>query len=89
MNFLPLIYEFLGTFLLILSIFASGNPIVVGLTLSLIICLAASVSGGFVNPAVSLAFYMKGALTIEEFIGYVVVQILGGVAAITTFQYIV
>jgi len=89
MNFLPLIYEFLGTFLLVLSIFVTGNPLVIGFVLAITIWISASVSGGLVNPAVSLAFYMKGALTLEELIGFVVVQFLGGMAALTTFQYVV
>ncbi len=89
MNYLPLIYEFFGTFLLVLSIFASANPLVIGLILALVIWLSATVSGGFVNPAVSLAFYMKGALSTEELIGYVIVQLLGGLAALSTFQFIV
>lgn len=89
MNYLPLIYEFLGTFLLVLSIFVTGNPLIVGLVLALTIWISASVSGGLVNPAVALAFYMKGALTLEEFIGFVIVQLLGGLAALSTFQYVV
>lgn len=89
MNYLPLIYEFLGTFLLVLSIFVTGNPLIVGFVLALTIWISASVSGGLVNPAVSLAFYMKGALTLEEFIGFVIVQLLGGLAALSTFQYVV
>lgn len=89
MNYLPLIYEFLGTFLLVLSIFVTGNPLVIGFVLAIAIWLSASVSGGLVNPAVSLAFYMKGALTLQELIGFVVVQLMGGLAALSTFQYIV
>lgn len=89
MKFLPLIYEFLGTFLLVLSIFVTANPLIVGFVLAITIWLSASVSGGLVNPAVSLAFYMKGALTLEELIGFVIVQLLGGLAALTTFQYVV
>lgn len=89
MTVLPLIYEFLGTFLLVLSIFVTGNPLVIGFVLAITIWMSASVSGGLVNPAVSLAFYMKGALTLEEFIGFVIVQLLGGMAALSTFQYMV
>jgi aquaporin Z len=89
MNYLPLIYEFLGTFLLVLSIFTSGNPLVIGITLAIVVWLSAAVSGGHVNPAVSLAFFMKGALTTEEVIGYIFVQLLGGLAAFSTFQFIV
>lgn len=89
MSYLPLIYEFFGTFLFVLTILSSGNALVIGLTLALVIWLASAVSGGHMNPAVSLAFFMKGALTLQEFAGYVIVQLLGGVAALSAFQYIV
>ena len=51
-----LIAEFLGTFLLVLSVFASGgNAYVVGATLAVVILLTGKLSGGHVNPAISLA----------------------------------
>jgi aquaporin Z len=84
---LPLLAEFLGTFLLVLSILASGtNPWVVGGTLALIILLVGGLSGANVNPAVSLAMFVKGALSTQEFISYSVVQLLGGVASLYAFK---
>jgi aquaporin Z len=89
MNYLSLIYEFLGTFLLVLSIFTSGSALIIGLTLALIIWLSGSVSGGHVNPAVSIAFYLKDALTREELIGYILAQVAGGLSAVKVFQLLV
>ena len=37
-----------------------------------------NISGCHINPAVSLAFYMKGDLSKTDFIGYVIAQVLGG-----------
>ncbi len=79
--------EFLGTFLLVLSVFASGgNPIVIGLTLAIIVFLIGGVSGANVNPAVSLAGLLNGFMDGTKFISYVVVQLAGGAAAFYTYQ---
>ena len=86
MNFLNLLAEFLGTFLLLISILATGNALVIGLTLALIIFCIGSLSGGHVNPAVSLAMFVNGALSASELAGYIVSQALGGVAAVYVFR---
>lgn len=84
---LPLLAEFLGTFLLILSILASGgNPFVIGATLALIVLLIGKLSGAHVNPAVSLAMLVKGSLTAMEFASYTAVQLLGGVASVYAYN---
>ncbi len=84
---LPLLAEFLGTLLLVLSVIASGgNAWVVGGALALIILLVGAMSGAHVNPAVSLAMFLKGALTSQELAGYIVVQLLGGASALYIYQ---
>lgn len=84
---LPLLAEFLGTFLLVLSILASGgNAWVIGGTLALVVLLIGSLSGAHVNPAVSMAMFLKGALSTQEFVSYAVVQLLGGVASLYAFR---
>jgi glycerol uptake facilitator-like aquaporin len=84
---MSLVGEFLGTYLLVLAIFASGgSPIVIGLTLALIVFLISGVSGANVNPAVSLAALLNGFMDGTKFISYVVVQLAGGAAAYYTYQ---
>lgn len=79
--------EFLGTYLLVLSVFASGaNPIVIGVTLAIITFLIGGVSGANVNPAVSLASLLNGFMDGTKFISYVIVQLAGGAAAYYTYQ---
>jgi aquaporin Z len=87
MKYNNLIAEFLGTLLLVLSILASGgNPLFVGLTLSVIIFFAANTSGGHVNPAVSLAMYLRKRMSFNDLLSYIVAQLLGGATSIYLFK---
>jgi aquaporin Z len=86
---LPYLAELIGTFLLVLSIFASGgNAFIIGCTLALVILLAGKVSGAHVNPAVSLAMLLEGSMTALEFITYLTTQMAGGAAAYYTYRSI-
>ena len=81
-TFTSYLAEYFGAFFFILSIFASGgNPLVIGAALVLVIFLIANVSGGHVNPAVSLAMYMNGTLRPANLFSYVFAQLLGGASA--------
>ena len=81
MNALPLVAEFFGTFVLLMSIFLTGNALIIGLTLSLNVWLLGGISGSHVNPAVSIAMLVKGAISPMEFVTYTVVQMAGAVSA--------
>ena len=81
MNSFAVLVEFFGTFLLLISILATGNAFAIGGTLALVILLIGGVSGAHVNPAVSLTMWVKGAISAGEFLAYIVAQYMGGVAA--------
>lgn len=83
--------EFIGTFILVLL--GCGSAAVAGSTLGTlgiafafglaIVAIAYSVgrvSGGHVNPAVSLAMLISKKITAKDFCGYVIAQILGAFA---------
>jgi glycerol uptake facilitator-like aquaporin len=87
MKSLPLLAEFIGTYLLALAILASGgNPFISGATLAVIFILIKRISGSHVNPAISLIYFMNGSLSIKEFASYVLVQCLGAAASLYTFK---
>lgn len=69
-----------------LSIFLTGNPLMIGLSLALIVYILSDISGGHVNPAVSLAFFLKGDMSPLKFIAYVIVQLLGATVSLYTFN---
>jgi len=73
---LPLLAEYLGTFLLVLSVLSLSNPIFIGIIFTVILFLIIPVSGGAVNPAVSLVYYLNGKLGMKEALIYTVVQVI-------------
>jgi aquaporin Z len=89
--------EFIGTLTLVLfgtgiAIMSGGNLVATSLAFGLAIIASAYVIGGIsgchVNPAVSLAMYMDGRLSKEDFIKYVISQVLGALAG-TALLYII
>ena len=81
-----LITEFIGTFIFLSVILATGDPLAIGLALVAVVYFGAKVSGGHFNPAVSIMLYLKKAINDKELIGYILSQVLGGVAALKFFQ---
>lgn len=82
-----LLAEFLGTFLVVLSLFASGaNPAFIGAAYGVVTFFTSKISGANLNPAVSAAMYARGSLTTNEFLAYVTAQLAAGVASLYTFR---
>lgn len=87
MNIIPYLAEYLGAFFFILAIFSSGgNPLVIGGALALVIFLVGSISGGHINPAVSVAMFLNRDISMNKLIGYIVAQVLGGASAYYTYR---
>jgi aquaporin Z len=88
-TFASYLAEYIGAFFFVLSIFASGgNPLIIGAALALVIFLVANISGGHVNPAVSLAMYMNGGLKPMDLFNYVFAQLLGGASAYYAYKMV-
>ncbi len=84
--------EFIGTFTLVL--FGCGAAVVAGKSIgvlgialafgSALIAMAygiGPISGCHINPAVSLGVFAAGRMNQKDLVGYIVAQILGGIAA--------
>jgi glycerol uptake facilitator-like aquaporin len=91
-NFFPIevymykyLAEFLGTLFLVYVIIATANPLAAGAALALAILMTANISGGHINPAVTIAMAVAGKIDVNEIIPYVLAQILGGLVAIQIF----
>lgn len=81
-----LLAEFLGTFILLSAILFTGNPLFIAAGFLAAITITGSLSGGHLNPAVSLAMVAKGDLPAARFPGYAVAQIAGALAALAVFK---
>ncbi len=81
--------EFLGTFALLLASLGSlswdEGPLVPalasGLAILVMVVALGGVSGAHFNPAVSLAFFLAGALRARELLAYWLAQLLGSLGA--------
>ena len=87
MKYLALVSEGTGTFLLLTSILFTGHWLIIGLTLAGIIYITGNVSGGHMNPAVSLAMYLKGAISGYECAGYSLAQFIGAAVGLLVFKH--
>ena len=78
--------EFLGTLFLVFVIFATGNWIAIGFGLAIPVLLGGPISGGAFNPAVAISLYSAGKLAKADLIPYIVVEILGALAAFYLYK---
>ena len=83
---MKLFVEMLGTCLLLLSVLASGNWLVIGATLAVVLWLIGDISGGHVNPVITLVMYMNGSFTATLAAQYVAAQVVGGLAALYAYR---
>lgn len=78
--------EFAGTLFFVYVILATGNPLAIGAALALVILLASKVSGGHVNPAVSIVMASAGRISTSDLVPYCIAQILGGLVALELYK---
>ncbi|WP_444922503.1 MIP/aquaporin family protein [Microbulbifer sp. CnH-101-G] len=83
--------ELIGTFILATAVLTSltpsnpfpiATPIAAGLALGLCVYIIGGISGCHVNPAISFSMLISKKLSFKDFIGYVIVQVCGGILAL-------
>ena len=78
--------EFLGALFFMYVIIATGNPLAIGAALALAILMTASISGGHINPAVTIAMAAAGKLDVNEIIPYTLSQVFGALVAVQVYM---
>jgi aquaporin Z len=89
MNLRRLSAEFIGTFFLVLTICmttyakvsADLQPLAIGLMLIGLIYAHGYLSAALFNPAVTLAFWLRGRIETKDALAYIVVQFVAAIAA--------
>jgi aquaporin Z len=74
--------EFIGIFFLVLTVCVAGilgyagpyAPIAIGAVLMVMVYATGYVSGGHLNPAVTLAVWIRGKLPTREVLPYIIAQ---------------
>jgi aquaporin Z len=87
--------EFVGTFFLVFTVCTAVRsgaglaPLAIGAVLAAMIFAGGHISGGHYNPAVSLAVFLRGKLSVVDLGAYAVAQLLAGVVAALLARYVV
>jgi glycerol uptake facilitator-like aquaporin len=88
MNTTAVLVEFLGTFIFLSVIVATGNPWAIGATLAVLAFLGGAISGGHFNPAVTIMTLWNRGIAMDSAVAYIDVQVAAGIAAVTTYNYL-
>lgn len=75
------ITEFIGTFFLVLVVALTGNAAAIAATLMVMVFAGGHISGAHYNPAVTVAILIRGKVSLQHALIYIVVQILAAVLA--------
>jgi glycerol uptake facilitator-like aquaporin len=78
--------EFLGTLLLTFVIFATSNPLAIGISLAIALQLGQNISVGAFNPAATIALMYSGKLSQEDLVPYIAAQIAGALVGFELFR---
>jgi aquaporin Z len=81
--------EFIGTFVFTFAVigivaaegYVAASALGIGAALIMMVYASAHISGGHLNPAVSIAAYLRGALPLGYLGPYIVAQLFGALAA--------
>ena len=81
--------EFLGTLFFLFIILATRDPLSIAAALAVIIIILGPISGGHVNPAVTLMMFANNELLKSDLLPYILAQIAGALAAIQLYRAII
>jgi len=88
MNLPAVLTEFLGTFIFLYVIVATGNPWAIGGTLAVLIYLGGAISGGHFNPAVTIMKLYGKSVSSSTALMYISAQIVAGILAFVAYNKI-
>lgn len=81
-----LLIEFLATMIFTFIVFASGNYLVIGATLAILIYL----SNGYalVNPVLALSKWLNGTFNIAYMFKLLLVEVIGAILGLYAYKFI-
>lgn len=82
------VMEFIGTFFLVLVAGLTGDALAIGAALAVLVYMGGYISGANYNPAVSFGLWIQKKLSNKDFLTYVGVQLVAGLAAAATVGFL-
>lgn len=80
--------EFLGSIFFVYVVLATGNPLAIGAAFAIAVLMTKNISGGFINPMITITMAAAGQITNIEILPYCIAQILGGLVALELYKRI-
>jgi glycerol uptake facilitator-like aquaporin len=80
--------EFVGTLFFLYVTIAVGNPLAIGAALVIALMIVSPISGGHLNPAISVMMMSAGKLPSSDLLPYILAQIMGGLVALELYRRI-
>jgi glycerol uptake facilitator-like aquaporin len=80
--------EFLGSIFFVYVVLATGNPLAIGAAFAIAVLMTKNISGGFINPIITITMAAAGQITNVEILPYCIAQILGGLVALELYKRI-
>ena len=78
--------EFLASLLLVYVLLETSNSLAIGAAYALGRILAAPISGGHINPLISIALATGEYFPMVEVLPYIISQVLGGILAVHIYK---
>jgi glycerol uptake facilitator-like aquaporin len=78
--------EFIGSVFFVYVVLATGNPLAIGAAFALAVLLTLNISGGHINPAVTIVMASAGKIPTTDIIPYCLAQIFGGLTALELYK---
>ena len=73
--------EFIGTFFLVTTIGLTGNPLAIGIMLTILVYMGGHISGAHYNPAVTISIFCKKLIERKDAVNYILTQLLASFLA--------
>lgn len=86
--FLQYLVEFIGSVIMVYVLLKTKNVLAVGAIYFLLIILTNKFSGGFFNPAITIALSMFDQISKTDMFFYVLAQVLGGVIGLEIYKQV-
>jgi glycerol uptake facilitator-like aquaporin len=99
MNAQALLAEMVGTFVFLSCVLCTTSnssessyflaPIVIMFGIVAGLYISSKISGGHLNPAISIMLYFKGGIPLMTTVGYIISQVIGGLLALLVHTFLI